>query len=594
MAQSFNYDGGALSTVIRDSVSLTEKADHGDVGTGTVVIDDDAGTTEIVGHKSFTARQTSCSDSRTFDGYVGERSYKRGDTEYVGAGRQIEITTIDSNARLAFKVIRGRKRASSATTGTNGNRKSETIANRLTWLLASSYLSSLVADNGFVSYPTTVLDANDYRGQFPADILRDMALVAGFNFFVYPDPTTGAASLWFADSNSSTDYTSTLSISNVADDIDLSTVFPPSQDAELTRDPSQVISGVFMPYQQGNVYRTRAATETTYEPRDGVAPSSDVKARSRARTLADRFLVARRNEEDLVTTSVRLPADKVNLIRAGMRVACTFSHFATEGYGTSTYFRVLERTVSHPLNDDNTYDLRLSLSPQEAVCTAASIVQFKGVDVVGNVDITLDSPVTVGNLLVAIGVRRSTDTPAMNASQGFTELEQAYADDCCGNGGSTGTVFAAAKVATSTSQTYSRQTDAGQYQWWLYEIANTGISNINVLSLEHQNGGGLTTATINVGTLAVYGVGIMCATIGRSSDQSETAGAFGMGTWTEDFDDQLDPTIGDPVGSPWVGVGHTSASGTDIVCSWGYTESGHAQGVGEWAAIALVISGATC
>lgn len=588
MAQSFNYDGGALTTVRREDVSLTEKADHGDVGSGTVVIDDDAGTIEIVGHKSFTARQTSCSDTRTFDGYVGERSYKRGNREMISAGREIEITTLDMNARLAFKAIRGR----------TGKRPSETISARLTWLLASSFLSTLVADNGFVTYPSTVLDKNDYRGQFPADVLRDMALVAGFNFFVYPDATTGDASLWFADSNSSTDYTSTLSISNVAADVDLSTVFPPFQDAELTRDPSQVISGVLMPFQKGSVYRTRAATEATFEPRDGVAPSSDVKTRSRARTLADRYLVARRNEEDLVTATVRLPASKVNLIRAGQRVACTFSHFATEGYGTSTYFRVLERTVSHPLNDDNTYDLRLRMSPQEVGCTPASVVQFKGTASVGSTTITLDSAVTVGNLLIAIGVRRSTDTPGMDPSEGFTELEQAFADDCCGNGGSTGTVFAAAKVATSTTATYSRLSDAGQYQWWLYEIAGGGIADISVLSIDHHDELGAATASINAGTFSnASGVAIMAASIGRSTDQAATAGAFSMGTWTEDFDDQLDPTIGAPIGSPWVGVGHTSASAADIACSWTYTESGtgsSSQGVGEWAAIAVLVNGGTC
>lgn len=372
MTQTFTYDGATLSNVKRDSVSLQEVADMGREGTGSFTVDDAAGTATIVGHKLFTSVQDAGGTAvqRTWTGYVVDRDYSRG--SYVaGAAREIEAEAVDLNAVLAFKVIRG----------SAWKRPAETISDRLTALLASSFLTGLVADNGFVDYPSTTLDATDYRGQRPVDVIRDMAERAGYNFFVYWDNAAAEASLWFDDPNASTDFSSTLRISNVESDIDSSTTFAASQDTKLRRSPGRVVSGVWLPFKKGNVYRTRASTEDTYEPRDGVAPNANVKRRAKARLRADKYLFHHRNEEDVITTRLRLPAAKLNLVRAGQRIEAKFSHFDTEGYGIFRWFRIVERTVTHPLNDDNTYDVDLILSPQEGGCSVTpTLVQHRYVD----------------------------------------------------------------------------------------------------------------------------------------------------------------------------------------------------------------------
>src|ERR1041385_4926879 len=106
MAELYVYDGSHL-TLIRDgTVVLTERADHGDVGEGSLSLDDTTGTYEVVRHKSFYAQNDSCSVPRTFTGYVGSRTYRR-NTEKVGDARFIDLGLLDLNARLGFKVIRG-------------------------------------------------------------------------------------------------------------------------------------------------------------------------------------------------------------------------------------------------------------------------------------------------------------------------------------------------------------------------------------------------------------------------------------------------------------------------------------------------------
>lgn len=582
MAQTFNYDGGSLANVRRDSVTLTEKADHGEIGSGTVIVDDDAGTLEIVGHKSFTSRQSSCSDTRVWDGYVGSRTYRRGDRMTGGASREIELTLIDMNAQLGFPVILDNL------PGAIKTRPIETVGERLTWLL-DYYLAGKVADNGFVDYPSDELDEADYRGQFPSDVLRDLALKAGFNYFVYPDPTTGDASLWFKDSNTSTDYSSTLSISNVRADINLTTVFPPQQEAELERDPSEVYSNVYMPYQRGNVYRQRLATAAAFEPRTGVAPSADVKRRAKARALADAYLFRRRNEEDLVTATLRLPASKVNLVRAGQRIECKFSHFTPEGYGEDfSWFRVLEREVSHPLNDDNSYDVKLSLSPQESGGAAPALVQYKMVSHAVNTTITLDDPVTVGHMLVAVMVRNDTVIPSMQSGMGWSLMGSAIAFPGAGqvaNNAQHGYCAIYAKVADSTWQTYSRETDSARIQWGLYEVSGAALDSFQVVSVDRQSVHA-TTTNLDLGTLTGSGAAFFAGTFPRESGEAGQIILSDFATgWTEDFDDYVDPSA---FANPWAIIAHASGTAPDPSVDAEETNGG--QAIGEAGGVAVLFT----
>lgn len=367
MAETYTYDGSPLGSIQGGSVTLTERANMGNAGSGSVVVQDVAGTIEIVGEKHFVVAQSSCSVPWNFLGHTISRTYARGqDTaEKVEASRDITVSLVDLNARLGFRVLREAHDA---------DRPIETVGARLTWLLATPELASVnIADHGYVDYPTKKIDANNYASQHPGDVLADCAERMSWNFFVYWDVAANAAGLWFKDSNTSTDWTSSLRISNVIADIDESTTFPPSPGTVLTRDPEHTVSGVLLPYGNNQaVYRTRPATATAYAPRDGVAPNSNVKTAARAREIADSYLFQHRDEEDTITTTLLLPADKVNLVRAGQRMEAKFSHYGPEGYDDFTWFRVTERTLRPHTKGAKLYDVDLSLSPQEAGIAASA------------------------------------------------------------------------------------------------------------------------------------------------------------------------------------------------------------------------------
>lgn len=378
MSQTFTYGAAtptALANVRRSGVTLVEMAESGGVGMGAMVVDDEAGTAgyasdAIVGLKWLTVDESACATERTFTGYLADRTYSRGDRFSVGTGRQIDATLVDLNASLGFRII----------TGTDGKRSKETVGARLTWLLGSDYLTDLVIDAGYVVYPTTpLMDAVDYRGQTPLDVLGDCALAAhGYNYFVYYDTTADSPALWFDDSNTSTAFASTLKISNVAADCDGTTTFPAHQDARLARDPQRVVAGVYLPYSSGSVYETRPATATTFAWRDRAAPNANVKTAARATDIAQRFLLENSKEDDRLSVTVRLPASAVNLVRAGQRMEVKFSHLP--GYASFTWCRVLKRTVTLPFEHDNFYDVALELSPQEIFT-----VECCGPDLLGGV-----------------------------------------------------------------------------------------------------------------------------------------------------------------------------------------------------------------
>lgn len=592
MGVTYTVDGSTVGTVRIESAETVESALTGTVGQGSFTIDDDAGTLATTGWKEVTVEEDDCSDPLTFKGFVGTRQIRRG-THKTLAGRDIVMNTKDLNEILNLRTV-----------FLTGNRGRESVGDRVDWLLTSTHLSGLVADNGFVDYPSTMMDANDYRTSKPGDVLADCATRVNFNYFIYPDPTTGDPSLFFADSNTSTWYSSTLRISNVLSDIDWTTTFPASPEATLNIDPDSVYSRVLLSYAGGRVRRTRAATATAYIERDAVAPTSSVKRRARAVAQADQYLLVHRNEDHSIEETILVTSSKVNLVKAGMRIQVRYSHMDPEGYSSFTWWRITELRKRHVVSpggipeapDEPLYEMSLRLSPQEAGCTPATIVQQKAVDNVANVDITLDANPTLGNLLIAIGMRKPSgggNVPAqMNSGEAWTEIVQVHVDDCCGNPGSAGYAFAFYKIVDDTSPVWSRLSESGQYQWRLYELAHADPARINVLSVSNDASHvGTTFATLDLGTFSgADGVSIMCEMVGRGTDQSATAGAFGMSPWTERFDDQFDPTVGDPKPSPWFGIGDTTSDSEDLDCAWTYTESGQGnpdQSIGEWAGIAL-------
>ena len=368
-ATTWDLDLGNTAVRLANDKAYEECAEHLTVGSGTVIIDDPAGTVgysadAIVGLKTFyfIDDAMAAGNQRVYTGYVGERKYRRrpGSSLITGPAREIEVALQDLNAAANFRLI----------TGTDGNRPAETVAARMTWLLGTAYISG-IADKGYVVYDTTSMDAHDYRGYKAGDVLGDMAIAAHFNVFVYWDEATSTPALWFDDPNTSTAYSSTIKCSNVFADIDNATVFYPLVDAELARDPSRVVSGVYIAHSKGAVYRTRPATANQFAWRDGTAPNTANATDATASAIGDRFLKENKIEDDRLVWKMKLPPAAVNLIRAGQRMQVKFSHLP--GYETYTWVRILKRTVSLTEQTDAFYDVALEASPQETFnCTGSS------------------------------------------------------------------------------------------------------------------------------------------------------------------------------------------------------------------------------
>lgn len=366
MTQTTTIDGTSRTSVIkRNRCEWVEHAYLGEIGQGTVVIHDDAGNISVTGHKTIVTEQSATSSwPRIFTGFVSRKTFSRGDLFMTGASREITVSTKDANDLLTRYII----------TGSDGNRSSETIDARITWLMASDYVNGLFSDHGNIaSAGTLTLDANDYRGQRVGDVLAAAAKKAGFNYYVRWSVTDSDFELVFRNDNTSTDDTSTISITNDGTANSTSS-FAPSQDAELSEDPEDIYSGVYATGSKGADYFTRSSTASTYVARDGSTDDSGIKTADALAAEASQFLDQSDSDEHTLTLSLRMRATYVGLIQAGQRVPVTMTHLATQGYDSATYFRVVRRRITQPLDTDNDYDVRLDLVPQETpptpdICT---------------------------------------------------------------------------------------------------------------------------------------------------------------------------------------------------------------------------------
>lgn len=365
MAALYTYNSTHLTTV-RDGTELTNAADHGAVGNGSLVIDDTAGTLSIVGQKDFRYNESSASsNSLVWKGYIAGRDYGRNAgferAPDLGASRAIQVSLVDINDRLNHLLIQQ-----------GGKRPAETVEERLEWLLASDYVD--FADRGRVSYPDDDMDKADYKYQYAGDVLADCALAAGSGWNYYVTDFGSGPELVFRNDNTSTADSSDLRISNVATDIDsdhdtlgATKTFGPFVDATLHRDPTSVHSKHAKSYAKGTAVEERAATATAFNgERGGTSSNSNIKRLTQARRAARRELNTHSTEDDVIDVTIQVPASAVNLIPAGWRLQCKFSHFATEGYGSFTWMRVLERTVRPMESDAFAYEIALKLVPQEA------------------------------------------------------------------------------------------------------------------------------------------------------------------------------------------------------------------------------------
>ena len=333
-------------------IGIAANAD-GSMAQGGIVFDDPDSSLGITGWQPVHVVETLCTAApRLFTGYIGDRTYRRGHYRTDG-GREIDTTILDSNVLLQMHRING----------ADSLRPEETDTARLAWLLGSGYIP-LVSDLGFVNGVGRVFDATQYKGQFPYDVLSDLCGPRGQIFFVYWDQTAAALGLFF-DAPDATTYTSSLTISNVLSNIDDTTCFAPYLDDESVLDPSEVYSNLRYVYAGGVYYAHNLTTAAAFFPaplghRDTAVENMKVGKTSTAITFANRILARDAVENQIITMTVRLPAAKVGLIDAGMRLSVRLSH--VPGFTSFAYTRVEQITRAQTEGTPDFYDVGLRLS----------------------------------------------------------------------------------------------------------------------------------------------------------------------------------------------------------------------------------------
>ena len=341
--------------------SFTEAALSGTLAMSSVQVDDPDADVTVVGHHSFKAVETACAWRTLFRGYFADRTIRRMDAGgRTGAARVWDCTVIDANGALQFEVIRG----------STAKRPKETDTERLAWLLGSGYKGPVSSSDANVLGYDVDLDKADYTGQTMADVLADCGGASGANYFAVWDDDHDEYRLHYYRPTRAFN-SSSLRISNVLSDVDGTTTFAPSIDAALQRDPARVYSGVLYRYGEKDsyVFRDSATVLSNIGHRRETSEQDQaVRTAARATAKADRWLSEAETELDTITVTLhKVPPSRVNLIRAGQRIQCRFSHLP--GYSSFTWLRVVRRTVAQDGETQLHYAVTLELADPKQVGT---------------------------------------------------------------------------------------------------------------------------------------------------------------------------------------------------------------------------------
>lgn len=505
------------SAIDRTTVEWADSAYLGEANSSSFIVDDTAGTVVIPSHKAVTVVQSSSTPSRIYSGFTVKKDIARADRHIVGVARQIRVTVVDGNDLLHRKIIRN-------VGDETGKRPEETVAERLTWLLASPFVAGLVNDFGAVTYPDDVgLDKADFRSQYPGDVLGLMAKACRFNFYVRWNEAEADWELVFRDDNTSTEDTCTLSISNDPTEINATTVFAPNQDAELSEDGEHVYSGMLAAHGRGYRFEEDTSTAAAFADRDGVTEDASTRNADTASRDAVSALHESATEEQLLPVTLRLRSTKVGLVQAGMRIPVHMTHMDPEGWGNPLasdprYARILRRRVTQPTGTDFDYDVWLELSPQEPAPAAAGIVQMVR-QFIGFTGDTLHfaNPPTIGNtLLVAQSARGKNDhTSSRRAPNTETSddnwgtgawTDVAGMDTWCGTFESMDahqSVSLYWKTVDSTSQDCFFPTNSSYHNIVAWELSGVDMASATLVRASEQLGG----PTYDLGAIGTLAVG---------------------------------------------------------------------------------------
>jgi hypothetical protein len=349
MTITFNYAGAPLIGVRAPGGSepawqFVEAADRGDAAMSGFNLDDTASSWAMVGLKDIYAEESLATPHRFFMGYMADRSIGRGAALLTGADRQWQCNVVDLNSRLSDVIIKS----------TGSKRPAESDTARLNWL--KGYLTSAWFSTGSLYSPGgTSLDAADYYGRTPHDVLADASNESNYTFYLYWDGTKICLAyhpvVWSGN-------TAAASISNVFGAANGSTVFAPAAGDRLVRDPQRVYSGCLFEYAGGRVYVTNPTTASNFRQREIRATDMTVGKPASAKRLATAYLARCATEEDHMTVHLaNVPPASLGKMRPGQRISVRLSE--VDGYTAGTYMAIIRRGVGPVAG--GLYDVTLEL-----------------------------------------------------------------------------------------------------------------------------------------------------------------------------------------------------------------------------------------
>lgn len=375
---------------------LSTQAQLGSVDGSSIGIDDpdsDVGHDGdgIVGLKQFDWREGDCPLGQRviWTGYIGQRTYRRGDPDrpslIVGPNRWIDVGLSDINAFLSFRILVDGGDSGDA----SFNRPAETDIERVQALLGIYYLSDTLFDGIVAASGGVNMDAVDYTGQKPIDVLNDCAQQSGRNFFVFYDeagtytPDAGDFGLFY-DFNDKRVFPANnpdFRISNVLTDCDQSSpgvftgpTWPPLRDGTLTVDPMRVVSATQIQVGKTSVYRQMPTTANKFAWRDQVATAPNLKTVPQAEARAGRYNADQATEDPRLTFTVELPPENVNDAIAGQFFPVRFEHLKVDAVDLASDFvnvRCLRRTVKQTAKTQGFYTVEYECTPMTLLPSGA-------------------------------------------------------------------------------------------------------------------------------------------------------------------------------------------------------------------------------
>ncbi len=327
-----------------------------------VIVDDPTGVADYKRlHRWYMVEDETAGDQLVWNGYISDQFIDRGEegdlVHPTGTGRRWELELTQENTLLGFRVVWDE----------DGDRPKESPGARLTWLLASNYLSTVV-DHGLIDWDRLNampdMDPNDYRPGTAGDVLKHISLITGLNHYARYRDASSDIELAFYDPNTSELDTSTFRVSNDEADVDHATTWAPFFTGyRLHRKGDRVAAGIAVQWADGVAYGYRLPTSYEFGFIDHVESDPGTKTLAQAERLRDQLLVRHKEQDErIVGLRVQVPAANLNDIRHGQRMQAKFVH--EPGWEDFRWARVVSKAFSRPENDTQAlYDVDLELSP---------------------------------------------------------------------------------------------------------------------------------------------------------------------------------------------------------------------------------------